>query len=123
MPLSHLRGSQDIDDPIKEYMNRWFTSKQPDHCFNHFDGFPIYMNKCAFWYRILLKYTMILRRPRKIRLRDLLLVEQIDGVFSISIHRCFFQLAPFKSEIQIMIFLDLTLREIGKSDFLFSRPI
>ena len=38
-------------------------------------------------------------------------------------HRCFFQLAPFKSEIQIMIFLDLTLREIGKSDFLFSRPI
>ena len=82
MPLSHLRGSQDIDDPIKEYMNRWFTSKQPDHCFNHFNRFPIYMNKCAFWYSILLKYTMILRRPRKIRLRDLFLVEQMDGVFS-----------------------------------------
>ena len=49
-------------------------------------------------------------------------VEQIDGVLSNFI-AVFFQLAPFKSEMQIMIFLDLTLREIGKSDFLFSRPI
>ena len=50
------------------------------------------------------------------------LVEQIDGVLSNFI-AVFFQLAPFKSEIQIMIFLDLTLTEIGKSDFLFSRPL
>ena len=82
MPLNHLRGSQGIDDPIKEYMNRWFTSKQPDYCFNHFDGFPINMKKCAFWYLILLKYTEILKTPMKRRLRRLFLVEQIDGVLS-----------------------------------------
>ena len=51
------------------------------------------------------------------------LVEQIDRVLSNFIAVFFFQLAPFKSEIQIMIFLDLTLREIGKSDFLLSRPL
>ena len=76
-------------------MNRWFTSKQPDY--NHFDGFPIYLNKCALWYLILLKYPMILKRPMKRRLRDLS-GRASSGGFSDII--AVFQPALFKSKIQ-----------------------